>query len=311
MTRPLLIDAHSHINFSAYRDDAPEVIRRATDDGIWMLAVGSQLATSRRAVDYAEQYEHIWAVVGLHPTHLVRDDIDWQEVGEDAKHGVAYRTSAEVFDPGEYRALAVHPRTVGIGECGMDFYHMPTGRDPVDVRRMQEDTFRAQIALAQSCVLPLMVHVRDGRTEIQSTREAETAHEATLRILADSVGTWDGREPRGMIHCYSGTWDQAQRYLGLGFNISFTGVITFTPTRKQLPIAEELWRVVRGVPLDRFHVETDCPYLTPEPHRGKKNEPQFVRHVAERIALLRGMPFEAVASSSVSNTLRLFQKIVR
>jgi len=296
MSRPFLIDAHSHINFSAYKDDAAEVIERAESEDIWMLAVGSQIDTSRRAVEYAERFAHVWAVVGLHPIHLVDDHVDLAEVGEEEKEGIAFRTRTEVFDVAAYRALAQHPKTVAIGECGLDRYRIPAGHDPEEVFRLQETTFRQQIALAQECMLPLMVHVRD-------------AHAESLAVLQDAYGPWSGTQPRGMIHCYTGTWDHAQQYLALGFNIGFTGVITFTPTKKQSVLAEELRRTVRGVPLDRFHVETDCPYLAPEPHRGERNEPRYVRHVAEKVAELRGAPLEEIVATSVANTLRLFQKI--
>lgn len=295
---PLLIDAHSHINFSAYKDDAAEVIARAESEGIWMLAVGSQIDTSRRAVEYAERYPHIWAVVGLHPIHLIDSHVDLAEVGEEGKEGIAFRTRAETFDGAAYRALAEHPKTVAIGECGLDRYRISAGGDAQEIFRVQEEVFRQQIHLAQECDLPLMVHVRD-------------AHEETIAALGDACGTWSGKQPRGMIHCYSGTWDQAQRYLTLGFNISFTGIITFRPTKKQLPIAEELWRTVREVPMDRFLVETDCPYLTPDPHRGERNEPRYVRHVAERVAELKGRSFEDVAAASVESTYRLFRKMQR
>lgn len=293
---PLLIDAHSHINFSAYKDDAPEVIARAEGEDIWMLAVGSQIDTSRRAVEYAERYDHIWAVVGLHPIHLIDSHVDLAEVGEEGKEGIAFRTRAEIFDGAAYRALAEHPKTVAIGECGLDRYRIPPGSDAQEIFRVQENVFRQQILLAQECDLPLMVHVRD-------------AHEETIAIIQDAYGPWAATQPRGMIHCYSGTWAQAERYLTLGFNISFTGVITFRPTKKQLPLAEELWRVVREVPMDRFLVETDCPYLTPDPHRGERNEPRYVRHVAERVAELKGRSFEEVAAASVENTYRLFRKM--
>ncbi|MDO8425758.1 MAG: TatD family hydrolase [bacterium] len=312
---PFLIDAHSHINFSAYKDDAPEVIRRAEDGAVWMFVVGSQIDTSRRAVEYAEQYEHIWAVVGLHPIHLVDTFVDKHEVGEE-QEGVAFRTRREVFDADAYRILAAHPKTVGIGECGMDFYHIPEGMNVATVQREQEDAFRAQIALARELGLPLVVHVRDGAptpSHSPSQREGEDksgdAHEETIRILGGAYDAWDGVRPRGLIHCYSGTWNQAERYLAMGFNISFTGVITFTPTKKQRPIQEELWRVVRNVPLDRFHVETDCPYLTPEPHRGGRNEPAYVRHVAEKVAELRACPLQDIARASVENTMRMFWKM--
>ncbi|MBI4449450.1 TatD family hydrolase [Candidatus Uhrbacteria bacterium] len=319
MGHPVLIDAHSHINFSAYKDDAAEVITRAESEGVWMLAVGSQVDTSRRAVEYAERFAHIWAVVGLHPIHLVDTHVDLAEVGEEGKEGIAFRTRAETFDLAAYRTLAEHPKTVAIGECGMDFYRIPDGCNPEEVRRVQEQTLRQQIALAQELDLPLMVHVRDANNHTNSRmdanlriRESErSAHEETIRILTETYGSWSAGPLRGMIHCYSGTWDQAQRYLAIGFNISFTGVITFRPTKKQLGQAEELWRVVREVPMDRFLVETDCPYLTPDPHRGERNEPRYVRHVAERVAELKGISFSEAAASSVENTFRIFRKIQR
>lgn len=301
MNRPFLIDAHSHICFSAYRDDAADVIARAEAAGVWMLAVGSQIDTSRRAVEYAEQYPHIWAVVGLHPIHLVDGYVDEQEVGGEGER-ILFRTRKETFDPAAYRAFARHPKVVAIGECGLDYYRMPSpSRSPSkegggETKRLQEETFRQHIALAQELNLPLMVHVRD-------------AHDETIQILADTRNGWRLDPPLGTIHCYSGTWAQAERYLALGFNISFTGVITFKPTKRQLPIAEELWRIVRGVPMDRFHVETDCPYLTPEPHRGERNEPCHVIHVAEKIAELKGIAIEEVAAASTENTLRLFRRI--
>ncbi|MBI2483504.1 TatD family hydrolase [Candidatus Uhrbacteria bacterium] len=308
--RPYLIDAHAHINFQAYKDDAPEVIARAESERIWMIAVGSQIDTSRRAIAYAERYPHIWAAVGLHPIHLVDALVDEQEVdtAEHIARGVSgvvapgpspriqFRTRQEIFDVDVYRELAAHPKVVAIGECGLDRYRVPLGEDPDEVFRRQEEVFRQQIVLAQAVDLPLIVHVRD-------------AHEDTIRILEATRSGWHRESSFGLIHCYTGTWDQAQRYLALGFNISFTGIITFRPTPKQMVIAEELWRTVRGVPLDRLHVETDCPYLAPEPHRGERNEPRYVRHVAERVAALRGIALEQIAMASVENALRLFRKM--
>ncbi|MBI4433663.1 TatD family hydrolase [Candidatus Uhrbacteria bacterium] len=310
--RPFLIDAHAHINFSAYKDDASEVIARAESERIWMIAVGSQIDTSRRAIAYAERYPHIWAAVGLHPMHLIDTVVDEQEVDAAehiAKGGagvitpglsprIQFRTRQELFDVNVYRELAAHPKVVAIGECGLDRYRVPPGEDPDEVFRHQEEAFRQQIMLAQEVGLPLIVHVRD-------------AHEETIQLLESMRTGWREEPSFGLIHCYTGTWDQAQRYLALGFNISFTGIITFRPTRTQTVLAEELWRTVRGVPLDRLHVETDCPYLAPEPHRGQRNEPRFVRHVAERVAALRDAAVEQVALASVENTVRLFRKMQR
>jgi TatD DNase family protein len=305
----VFFDAHAHINFQAYKDDAPEVIRRAYDAGVAMLVVGSQIDTSRRAVSYAETYPSLWAVVGLHPIHLVDTYVDLQEVGEEGTEGVAFHTRSETFNDQAYRELAQHPRTVGIGECGIDYYRIPERENASEVREKQLSVFRSQITLAQDLALPLMVHVRNGDPEEDSGVWA--AHEDTINVLATMYEPWDRVRPRGMIHCYSGTWEQSERYLNLGFNLSFTGVITFVPSKRWRDATAALWESVRRVPMDRFHVETDSPYLTPAPHRGKQNEPQFVRHVAEKVAELRGVSVEEVARATTENTLQLFHKIDR
>ena len=187
MENPLLIDAHSHINFSAYRTDADAVIGRAEVENIWMFAVGSQIDTSRRAVEYAEKYPHVWAAVGLHPTHLIDSVFDEAEE-ESGVTRVQYRSRAETFDVDAYRALAAHPRTVAIGECGLDRFHTPDGTDAGAVHAQQEEVFRQQITLAQEVNLPLIIHVRD-------------AHEETIAILADTRASWRMEPPFGLIHC--------------------------------------------------------------------------------------------------------------
>ncbi|MEY4745350.1 MAG: hypothetical protein RL272_1295 [Candidatus Parcubacteria bacterium] len=278
------IDAHSHINFIAYKDDADAVIARALADGTGMLAVGSQLSTSERAVEYAERHDGIWAIVGMHPTHLFEQDVDDSEV--------QYKSRGEAFDPAAYRALAKRSRkTVGIGECGLDYYRMPDGVEPALAKSRQEETFRQHLDLAQELGLPVMIHCRD-------------AHDDVARILEEYRDA--GKPMRGDIHCFTGTWEEAQRYIALGFYISFTGIVTFPPRAAEKGSGRTLGDVARQVPLDRMLIETDAPYLAPVPHRGKRNEPSYVRHVGEFIAALKGVAVEEVERQTLANTKSLF-----
>lgn len=279
-----LIDAHNHINFNAYKDDADAVIARACNQGIAMLAVGSQRSTSARAVEYAEKHEGIWAVVGLHPTHLFEQHFDEGEV--------QYQSRSEEFDPESYRKLAASSKkVVGIGECGLDYHHLPEGVAVEEVKRKQKEAFRAQIDLARELGLPVMIHCRE-------------AHADVAEILEDYADK--GKPVRGDIHCFTGSWSEAERYLKLGFYISFTGVITFAPRAAEKAAGETLKDVVAKVPLEKMLVETDAPYLAPAPFRGKRNEAAYVRYVAEEVARIKGLSFEDVAAQTLKNTRELF-----
>jgi TatD DNase family protein len=279
------IDAHAHINFNAYKDDAEEVIRRASEDGTGMLAVGSQSTTSERAVDYAEAHEHIWAVVGLHPTHLFEQYVD--------EHEIQYRSRSETFDAAFYRALCDRSKkTVGIGECGLDYYRLPENAPLAEIKKKQHETFRMHLDLALERDLPVMIHCRDAHGDLATVLEAYAAA---------------GNPVRGDIHCMTGTRADAERYLALGFYISFTGIITYPPRAAEKASGETLQNVVRDVPLDRLLIETDAPYLAPVPHRGKRNEPGYVKHVGEQVAAIKGVPVEEVERQTLENTKKLFR----
>lgn len=282
----MLIDSHCHLQFNSYKDDADEVIRRSFDAGIKMIAVGSQKDTSERAVAYAEKYQGIWAVVGLHPIHLTQQEVDEEEA--------SFKSREEKFDYDFYKQLASRPKVVGIGEIGFDFYHLPKDLTLEEVKKRQTQTFLAQSELADELDLPLALHCRD-------------AHEVLLAIL--KKGVREGKmKKRGVAHCFGGDWETAKQYLDLGFYLGFTGVVTFIPRPAQKAKFETLWEVIKKTPLDKILIETDAPYLAPEPHRGKRNEPAFVKFVAEKIAELKKVSFEEVAEQTVKNTLRLFRK---
>ena len=280
------IDAHSHINFNAYKDDAEQVIARAFEDGTAMLAVGSQYSTSARAVEYAEKHEGIWAVVGLHPSHLFAQHIDEEEI--------SYTSVHETFDAAAYRALVKRsPKVVAIGECGLDYYRLPEHIPHEEVRARQQEVFRAQLDLTREVDLPIMIHCRD-------------AHDDLATILEEYFAA--GKKIRGNIHCFTGTWKEAERYLQLGFYISFTGVITYKPKAADIAAAvETLQDVVKKVPLEKMLIETDAPYLSPVPMRGKRNEPAYVKYVGEMVAKLREISIEEVEKHTLLNTQTLFR----
>jgi TatD DNase family protein len=187
------------------------------------------------------------------------------------------RTTGEA-DLAELRRLLAQPRVVALGEIGLDYYH---DRAPHD---LQEALFRRQLALARELGLPVVIHSRDAR-------------EDTVRILQDAA-----RGQPGVMHSFSGDWDYAQDCLEVGFYLSFSGPLTFKK-------AVELHEVARRAPLDRILIETDSPYLTPHPFRGKRNEPAYVRYVAEALADLRGLALEQVAAITTANAERLFSRL--
>ncbi|MEK7576788.1 MAG: TatD family hydrolase [Patescibacteria group bacterium] len=285
-----LIDIHAHVNFNAFRLDGDDVVRRTLAEQIGMILVGSQIDTSRRAIKYAERYpEGVWAAVGLHPIHLVSFEVDASELGEvgpDGAVGVTgFQSRPEVFNHDLYHEIAIHKKTVAIGECGLDYYR--TGQSHEE-KTLQHNTLREQIRLARDVKKPLIIHCRSPRVE------AGNAYDDLYRILQEEQAGDVG----GTIHFFVGTWEDAQKFLGLGFHLSFTGVITF---------ARNYDEVVQKIPLDRIMVETDAPYVAPILHRGRRNEPLYVRDIAIKVAELRGMQFEEVAAATTANARKLFR----
>ncbi|PIX61869.1 hydrolase TatD [Candidatus Uhrbacteria bacterium CG_4_9_14_0_2_um_filter_41_50] len=274
-----LIDTHCHVNFQAYKDDAKDVIARSLEDEIAMITVGSQSDTSKTAIELAEKYDGVWAAIGLHPNHLYEQKfIDEQEL----KANAFVKTRSEKFDFAYYAGLAHHPKVVAIGENGLDYYRLPDG-DQAQMKEDQKRTARAHIDLASEVNKPIIVHVRD-------------AHADQYEILKLAIE--EGKlVRRGVIHCFTGTYDEAQKYIELGFMISFTGILTFS---------KELQAVAKELPLSSIMVETDAPYLAPTPHRGKRNEPAYVKHVAEKLAEIKGLSFDEVAKVTTENAIRFF-----
>lgn len=276
MSTPRLFDVHTHTQFIAFREDQDEVIQRALDAGVWMVNVGTQADTSAAAVQTAHRFkEGVYATIGLHPIHTAKSYHDAQELGSDDK---GFTSRGEPFDYAYYKNLAGDEKVVALGECGLDYYRLES-----DTKEKQKEVFERHIELSQETKKPLMIHCRH-------------AFEDLITIAQSSKSAL--RAPPGLVHFFSGTKENARALLDLGFSFSFGGVITFT---------RDYDEVVRYVPLERMVLETDAPYVTPVPYRGKRNEPRYVEEVAKKIATLKENTCEAIAEATTKNARELFR----
>lgn len=278
---PKYIDIHSHVNFTAFDADRDEVIKRALENDTWVINVGTQIDTSKKAIELASKYEEgVYAVIGLHPIHTGASFHDAKELGEVGKE---FTSRGEIFDKNAYRELLKNPKVVGIGECGLDYYHCTE-----ESIAKQKEAFIAQIELANEFNKPLMLHIRNlpiGRQVVQGS------YFDTIDLLKAHA------KVKGDVHFFAGTWDEAKAFLDLGFTLSFTGVITFT---------NDYDEVIRNTPLDMIMTETDSPYVAPVPYRGKRNEPLYVKEVVKKIAEIKNLSETEVAEAIIRNAKRLF-----
>ncbi len=283
---PKYIDIHSHVNFKAFDEDRDEVIKRALESDTWVINVGTQIDTSKKAVEMANQYEEgVYAIIGLHPIHTGASFHDEKELGEGGKE---FTSRGENFSKDAYRELLKDPKVVGIGECGLDYYRMD--KDSIE---KQKKTFIEQIELANEFGKPLMLHIRNNEK-----KELITGEEGLPNAYMDALDLLKKHaKVRGDVHFFAGNVEEAKAYLDFGFTLSFTGVITFT---------NDYDEVIKNTPLDMIMTETDSPYVTPVPYRGKRNEPSYVREVIKKIAKVKGLEEAEVAKAVIQNAKRVF-----
>lgn len=290
---PKYIDIHSHVNFKAFDEDREEALRRALENDTWVINVGTQIDTSRKAVEMANQYkEGVYAIIGLHPIHTGASYHDEKELGAGGKE---FTSRGENFNKESYRKLLADPKVVGIGECGLDYYRC-TSESIIK----QKENFISQIELANEFNKPLMLHIRNNPKEIHPapTQVGAPLNEGNLNAYIDALDILKQySKVKGDVHFFAGTWQEAKGFLDFGFTLSFTGVITFT---------EDYDEVIRNTPLDMIMSETDSPYVTPIPYRGKRNEPSYVREVVKKIAKVKNLPEEEVAKAIITNAKRVF-----
>ncbi|MBI3515439.1 MAG: TatD family hydrolase [Proteobacteria bacterium] len=258
----MLVDSHCHLDVPAFAAELDEVVARARRAGVGRLVtICTRLDEFERVRVIAERFPDVYCSVGVHP-HEAGDD--W---------GYAVETLI---------ALADHPKVVGIGESGLDYYYEHSPRDA------QQRSFRVHIAAARATGLPLIVHTRDAEPD-------------TLAILADEQAKGSFR---GVIHCFSGSRSLAEGAVALGLMVSLSGIVTFKK-------ADGVRDAAAMVPADRLLIETDAPFLAPVPHRGKRNEPAFVVHTAAVAAELAGLTPDGLAARTTANFFELFSKVPR
>jgi len=258
-SRAGLIDSHCHLDFPDFTGQVPEVLARAAENGVaHLVTICTRVSEFDKVLAIAESDPRISCSVGIHPHEAA------EEPAVDAERLVE---------------LARHPKVVGIGEAGLDYFYDKSPRE------RQRQVFATHIEASRRSGLPLIVHSRD----------ADDDTIADLQAGAEKGGL------TGVIHCFTSTQKLADAALGIGFYISLSGIVTFKN-------AEDLRAVIRTVPLDRLLVETDSPYLAPVPKRGKRNEPSFVKHTAEFAADLFGLSAEDFAARTTENFRRLFSK---
>jgi len=255
----MLIDSHCHLNYKGLVEDQAAVLTRARARGVTgMLCISTREREWDEVIAIAEREPDVWASVGIHP-HEADEHPD--------------------VDAAKLIEAAQHPRVVGIGETGLDYYYDHSDRE------QQKTSFRAHIAAARETRLPLIVHTRD-------------AEEDTAAIISEEMGK--GAYP-ALIHCFTASAGFAQKMLDLGLYISIAGIVTFKNAR-------ELQETVATLPGDRMLIETDAPFLAPVPHRGKPGEPAFVADTAAFIANLRGEDTQALMDRTAYNFFNLFGK---
>ena len=258
----VIFDSHCHPQFPQYDNDREEMIARALGADIGMICVGTDLKTSRQAIELAQNYDSVWATVGLHPN----DNL------------------GEKFDAAEYEKLLKMSKVVAMGEIGLDYYRTIEEKD----RQFQRQRFEEQLNLAVKINVPIIIHSRDaGKGSIG------IVHNDLIAILKNNL------PPKlGVAHSFTGSIDEAKKYLDLGFYLGFNGIITF---------ARQYDDMIKSVPLERILLETDAPYLAPVPHRGERNEPIYVTEVVLKIAMLKNSTHEVVINQTTGNCRSVFK----
>lgn len=280
--KPLLIDTHCHIHFPPYNDDRTEVLARMREKNIWGVTIGTGMVNSEAGLRFAEATEGIWATVGLHPEHVTSDYHDENE-GEKPERDV---TKEELV-----RIASSSKKCVAIGETGLDWYRIDEGRDVEKAKADQEKVLQEHLLAAHELGLPLVFHCREALMRL-------------AEILQQSQVA--GRKVRGVVHSFTGTWDEAKALLDLGMYIGVNGIATF-PLRKNQDPESAIDRTIERMPLERLLFETDAPYLAPNPYRGKRNEPAYVEEVAKHAAGVRGITLDEIARQTTENAMELFR----
>jgi len=281
------IDIHSHLDFADYGADQKNIIQKMKDLGIFTISIGTGVKSSNEVVMLAEKNDNIYVCIGNHPDDELREN----------------------FDEKDYEELVKNPKVVAIGECGLDYFVDPklkveSGKSKViseEKKERQKKEFIKQIEFAIKYDKPLMLHIRDegkilGGETLGIKKGLSSENISAYSDAYEILKKYDGKV-KGNMHFFAGSLEWAKKFIDLGFTISFTGVITF---------ARQYDEVIKNIPLDKIHAETDAPFVAPIPYRGKRNEPTYVIEVVKKIAEIRGEDLEAVRLQLLKNAMTVF-----
>jgi TatD DNase family protein len=290
-----LVETHAHLDYPDFANDLDDVLRRATEAGVTrIITIGTSIESSRHAVDLAEKYPNIFAVIGVHPTYV-------EEAGDD------------VITP--LRELAKNPRVVAIGETGLDYHELPSFESERSKRSFPHQALTQAVAkaLLYTTEQEIEAGIHDGAYKSKQAalfeQQLDLAADLGLNVVIHQRDAWadtlEIMKPytgklRGVFHCFGGSLDQATEVLDRDHLVSFTGIVTFKNGAAVREVAAQ-------VPLWKLMVETDCPYLAPVPFRGKRCEPAHTRIVAEAIAAARSLPLEEVAQATTETAEQFFR----
>lgn len=291
----MFVDTHCHLNFPDYEKDFEDVMDRAHEAGVEKIIIpGANLESSGKAVEIAQKHDGCFAAVGIHPHEV-----------EEYRRDVPWHVST-------LRDLASRPKVVAIGETGLDFHLFPPFPPITErVKKQQAELFLAQLKIADELDLPVIIHCRDAYPDIfevindfysssdKWSEESRSIDSGQARMTKKSFSTSSNDKIRGVFHCLGGKEDDLKKVLEMGFYVGFDGNITFKN-------AEKLRELVKLTPLDRILLETDSPYLSPEPFRGKRNEPANVCLIAKYIAEVKGKTIDEIIKMTIQNAEKLF-----
>jgi TatD DNase family protein len=265
----IFYDTHAHLDYDVYQPDFTDVLARAQAVGITkIIAIGTDFASSRRALALAEKHQQIFAAVGWHPSN-------------------AHEAPADIRP--ELRELARHPKAIAIGECGLDYYRLPSATggsaaDDAQYKQKQADIFSQQLEVAAELNLNCVIHQRSSFDDLF----------AQIQPFATKT--------RGVFHCFGESVERLQKVLSLGWLVSYTGIVTFKN-------GQNIRDAVAATPLDKFMLETDCPYLAPVPHRGQRGEPAFVKEISETIAQVKMISLDELSAATCRTAQTFFPKL--
>jgi len=269
MSTPVFFDTHAHLDYDDYQPDFAEVLARAQNAGIAkIISIGTDLNSSRKALALAEKYPMIYAAVGWHPSN-------------------AHEAPADIRT--ELRELARHPKAVAIGECGLDYYRLPSSQggnaaEDAAYKRKQAEIFQQQLEIAVETGLNCVIHQRSSFDDIFTQIQPYAAR------------------TQGVFHCFGESLERLQKILSLGWLVSYTGIVTFKN-------GQNIRDAVAATPMGKFMLETDCPYLAPVPYRGKRCEPAYVKEVSETVAQVKLCSLEDLSTATCQTALRFFPKM--